>query len=291
MGCVLQVGAKRVPGRLLNESAGGFSVLVGGPLDLGVDQTAELHSDSGWFEVQVAHVMEASPPEGGDAKSSEEEPGPWFRLGLRRLREIPPDEPSISVFAEDRCVGLRPSCPLGSLFMAPGLLLVAAMIALPLGMAAMIWHAGQSVPANDSGRVGFELNPSGFSESESVFPSRGDEMPQVPAAKGKEMRREPLDRLPRNVALIPPEVARHLHLTKDQQEQILRLENATAEALHKLSPDSSLQIDEWRRIVERRAELLDQARRQVLKLLTEEQRAQWKTLFAEPPQIGQAPAQ
>ena len=84
MGCVLQVGAKRVPGRLLNESAGGFSVLVGGPLDLGVDQTAELHSDSGWFEVQVAHVMEASPPEGGDAKSSEEEPGPWFRLGLRR---------------------------------------------------------------------------------------------------------------------------------------------------------------------------------------------------------------
>ena len=67
MECVLQIGATRVPGRLLNESAGGFSVLVDGPLSLGVDQTAELHNDSGWFEVRVVHVMEVSPPEGGAA--------------------------------------------------------------------------------------------------------------------------------------------------------------------------------------------------------------------------------
>jgi hypothetical protein len=87
----------------------------------------------------------------------------------------------------------------------------------------------------------------------------------------------------KNVALIAPEAARHLHLTKDQQEKIRRLENATAEAIHLLNPDPKLHVQDWRNIVERRAAVLDHARTEVLKLLTDQQRAQLDGVFAEPP--------
>ncbi len=290
-GCVLQVGDTRLPGRLVDESAGGFSVLVQRPLGLVLDvgQTAELGSDSGWFKVRLMHVAEAEPPEGGDAKSSEEEPSSWCRLGLLRVRDIPPDEPMVSVFVRDRCCGLQQWFPSHSLLTASSLLLVLAMIAVPLGLVAINWQAERSVPANNSGGTGFAANRSGFGSSEFVFPGGGEAL-QGPRAKGKERLGQSRDRLPGNAALIPPEVARHLHLTKDQQEQIRHLENAMAEAIRKLRLDSGLQGDTWRHNVERRDELLDQSRRQARKLLTEEQCAQWETLFAEPPQTEQAPA-
>ena len=289
-GCVLQVGDNSLPARLLDESAGGFSVLVESPLGLALDvgQTAELGNDSGWFRVRVMHVMEVEPPE-GDAKNFEGEPRSWFRLGLLREREIPPDEPSVSVFVRNRSVGLQQWFPSHGLFGVSGLLLALAMIAVPLGLVAMSWQAEPSVPANNSGGTGFAADWPGFDRRKFVFPSGGEAL-QGPRAKGKERLGQPPNRLPGGAVLILPEVARHLRLTKDQQEKLRHLENATAEAMQKLRLNSSLQNDAWQHNMKRREELLDQARRQARELLTEEQRAQWETLFAEPPPTEQAPA-
>ncbi len=280
---VLRVGANTLPCRLLDESAGGFSVLLDGPVDLGADQIAELHSDAGSFEVRVIHATDAAPLKDGDTNDSQEESASRFRVGLLRLREIPPDEPSLAVFARNRRLESQPSCAADRLHQASSLLLLLAMVALPLGLVAMIWYAGRSVAANTSDDAEFAPSPSGFGMREFVVPSGADEALQGPTAKGRETLRESADRLWKNVALIPPEAARHLHLTEDQQEKIHRLENVTAEAIHLLNPDPKSHVQDWRNIVERRAAVLDHARTEVLKLLTDQQRAQLDGVFAEPP--------
>lgn len=82
------------PVTVLDESSGGFGVLVEGPIPLKPDDSAWLRHRSGWSEVRVVHV--------GPEKSSEDESPegrkaspPRTRLGLKRLREleVPDDLP------------------------------------------------------------------------------------------------------------------------------------------------------------------------------------------------------
>ena len=98
---------------LLNESLGGFSVLVSGPPKIGANEKAQLSSYRGSFDVRIVHAREIVPatPVGDAANvqaawAEEEDPGtvttadidgfpgpgggPWFRLGIRCLREIAP---------------------------------------------------------------------------------------------------------------------------------------------------------------------------------------------------------
>jgi hypothetical protein len=82
--CQLKVGSQFLPVTLQDESAGGFSVLVDRPLHLKINETAELQTSAGRFEVSVVHVTHVPPPEGLPPAELGRR-GPWFRLGLLRL--------------------------------------------------------------------------------------------------------------------------------------------------------------------------------------------------------------
>ena len=268
-GCMLQVGAERLPARLLDESAGGFSVLVERPagLVLDVGQTVQLQSDSGWFEVRVVRVVEAEPPDGNDAQHSEDGPGSWFRLGLLRLHEIPPDQPSVSVFVSNRYFGLQSWYPSGSLLTATGLLLVLAMLAIPLGLVAMVWHDGQPMPGTTLAAL--KARRTGGASARTIR----DPQRRAGPARGKETAWQSPhliagDRGPDCAGELPALPAP----TRDQQQQLRHLQNATAEALRKLSLDW-VAHSKWRQNVERRTELVRPVRGEARKLLTEEQRA------------------
>ena len=84
--CTLRVGEDELPVGLLDESAGGFSVLVDRPPGLSVGQTAQLRTDSGWFEVRVANIREVVAPEGENGVRPKG-PNSCFRVGLLRLGE------------------------------------------------------------------------------------------------------------------------------------------------------------------------------------------------------------
>ena len=107
--CELKIGSGLVPAVLVDESAGGFSVALDRPPGLDAGQTAELHTDAGWFAVRVAHVKPIVASEGDDPVATEE-PSQWFRLGLVRMEEIrAPLPPRVSRFAGNLLNKLWPS--------------------------------------------------------------------------------------------------------------------------------------------------------------------------------------
>ena len=85
-----------------------------------------------------------------------------------------------------------------------------------------------------------------------------------------------IGRLPGANPFASEEVAQALGLSGSQQEEIERIIDLSSEAVRQIQqrwPDQTRQEqDEKRRI------LLDEARRRVLGLLTEEQRARWQAL-------------
>lgn len=98
--CVLHVGGERYPGRLLDESAGGFAVLLDKQPAVEVAQTALLQTDSGCFQVRVMYMAEALPPLGSRLPESDA-PTQWYRLGLGRMGDaLPEQEPMASKYAE-----------------------------------------------------------------------------------------------------------------------------------------------------------------------------------------------
>jgi hypothetical protein len=59
--CELRVNSQILPAMLLNESHSGFGVLVGKLPSISRNQRAQLHTDCGWFDCRIVHVMEVVP--------------------------------------------------------------------------------------------------------------------------------------------------------------------------------------------------------------------------------------
>jgi hypothetical protein len=124
--CELRLRSAVVPGVLLNESLEGFAVLVGGRPNISANQTAQLRNHRGWYDVRIIYATEVVPAKSaGDTTSAEQAwgeddgpatitaadiaafpggaQGPWYRLGIRRLREIaPPTQPVAAPPVESR---------------------------------------------------------------------------------------------------------------------------------------------------------------------------------------------
>ena len=81
----LQVGRRRTPIRLFNESAGGFAALVEGNPGIKVDDVLELITSLGRFEARVAYVSQVM-----QASSGRKQGEPLLRIGLERLRDLSP---------------------------------------------------------------------------------------------------------------------------------------------------------------------------------------------------------
>jgi hypothetical protein len=81
----------RWPVRLLDQSAGGFAVLIDSSTPVGRGDVIQLQTDAFCSEVRVVYTIEIELADGtGNASAS----APRFRLGLMRLGDlaIPPDE-------------------------------------------------------------------------------------------------------------------------------------------------------------------------------------------------------
>jgi hypothetical protein len=305
--CELKVGLQVTPAKLVDESAGGFSVLACLPTVVTVNQTLQIHTNGGWFNVRVIHVQEVLLREEPDVETAEQ--GPWFRLGLRRLGEVAmPDPAALSQPTGHLRFGLGLWRVPNGLPVMLGLLLAVVAIALPLGLMSIGWNAGlskamgllkwgdslaepvepseslPSAPQPDSTRQPTEASPS-FSgsndsgRSRSAFngsaarPSSGRSQPSGASFASAQELKDFLHRLPGAAALALPEVVQQLQLTADQQEQVRQLVEATSQAMRSLGESQQRQ-----QVSQQRTQLLDQARREAIAILTTPQRAKWEKL-------------
>jgi hypothetical protein len=77
--CELKIGANVISAVLVNESQGGFGVLVSSLEGVKIGKKVQLRIDAGWFTVRVVYINKAAPPQKTDVKCDV-----WFRLGLKK---------------------------------------------------------------------------------------------------------------------------------------------------------------------------------------------------------------
>lgn len=83
----LKVGWRKVPARVLNESAEGFAVVALRHPRVEAGDVVQLRTPSGWSEARVVYVKrDASAADGGTPGNRPKGP---VRLGLKRLGDLP----------------------------------------------------------------------------------------------------------------------------------------------------------------------------------------------------------
>ena len=141
--CELKVGPIVMPASLVDESSGGYAVVVDRPTGLDVNQTAELRTDAGWYAVRVVHITKVQPRQYEGVSLTR--PGPWYRLGLRRLGEAaPPDRHTVSLVAGSVRYRLGQWCPSGGVWIAASVLFAIIVVAVPIGLMGMRYGSGPS---------------------------------------------------------------------------------------------------------------------------------------------------
>jgi hypothetical protein len=292
----LRAGDKRLSARVLDESAGGFAVVVAGKPGLNVGEVAQLRTEAGWFEVRVSNVTvtavgpigppaaDEPQPAGADGQASDRTVA--HRLGLCRLRERDPPE-------EERR-GRRPgwwrSClawtfaqvlPAHHSMLAVGAVVAVLAVGVPLLTVGLLSYGDdpsvQRMTQWSDGVLSAVVGKSGPHEPADAATSETGR-----AAGTGESGVSPQDALRRTARRLPgvapftlPEAARFLGLTAPQQEQIRQIDEDATRRLQSLDR-------QWRgsrhELTERRTSLLDDARRQALEALTGEQRTRWQEL-------------
>jgi hypothetical protein len=162
----LHVGGNDFPARLLDESAGGFGVLIDRRPDVNVGQTAQLRTDSSSFEVRVVYLSEVPASEGENGPNPEE-PRACFRVGLVRLGEqLSVDERPTSLIAgslhlaKSLQFSFLGECLAGGRPTVPGVLLALMILLIPLGLGSLFWQSRKSSSertAAPSGNAELEL--------------------------------------------------------------------------------------------------------------------------------------
>lgn len=286
--CELQIGSCAVPAKLLDESVGGFSVLVHHPPELTSNPTVRLRKDGNWINVHVVRIQEiaqeikhdgesnteapvATEPQAGDAES-----GPCFRLGLRRLGDTElPNQTGFSLLAGTLYFQLSQWKSLGTIQMIVcGALLAVIIVAIPFGM---ITFGRRIRISKTEGRLKPNIQITNTPSSADADPNHSAFIQDhVFATPSGHTSHSSLLHLPGAAPFALPEVIDRLQLTADQQKQIKQLIEAATKALRKLG--RQLQGSQRQLISRRRAELLDLYYQKALDLLTEQQRAEWNIL-------------
>jgi hypothetical protein len=304
--CELKSQTDLLSAWLLDQSAGGFAVLVERLAGVEVEQIAHLHTDAGWFIVRVVHIAEVNPPEDDEMPADRE--APWFRLGLLRMGEVAATaEPTTSLWADTLRCNFSQWCPGSGTLVILGVLLAIIVAALPVGFIAGYFRAGQPAahdwitgsPASQSNRdkpspnlapprddaspfssdTSDSSGGNSSSDSRSTFSSdRGQVRESSPSASLGRKWYETVHRLSGASPFAVPEVVQELQLTANQQKQIRQVIEAASQAIRGLDQQPGGQ--QRQEISQQRAKLFDQARGEALNILTAEQRAQWEKLTA-----------
>jgi hypothetical protein len=77
--CELKVGSHVLPALLVNESHGGFAVMVESADGLKTGRKVQLRTTAGWVSVRIVYLNKVASP-----KSTDRQCDSWFRLGLRK---------------------------------------------------------------------------------------------------------------------------------------------------------------------------------------------------------------
>jgi len=232
----MEVGRCCTRVKLLEESAGGFTVLVEDSVEIGINQTAVLRTASGHFEVRIAHI--SSP---GAAETEDQTAPAAVRVGLERLREL--DWETRQGGFRQWLAGIRRpfhsgEAPLGR-FILPGI----AVVVFAAGVAWVLSRPGNPLSDWVTGRVAqipaFNL-PWSTSEADQAVSgaSSGKARKAVCGAAEKAPREraggptpeDPLAEVREAVANAPgpevfllPTVIRYLELSPAQQQQMAEI--------------------------------------------------------------------
>lgn len=77
--CELKTASNVLPALLVNESQGGFAVLIDGLDGIKIGKKVELHTDMGWFTVRVIYASKVASPNNVAPKGDA-----WYRLGIKK---------------------------------------------------------------------------------------------------------------------------------------------------------------------------------------------------------------
>jgi hypothetical protein len=78
--CKVKVGIKVLSALLVNESHGGFAILIDHLDSLTVGKKIELHTDMGGFLVRIVYIKTIARPKDATAKCDS-----WFQLGMKKI--------------------------------------------------------------------------------------------------------------------------------------------------------------------------------------------------------------
>jgi hypothetical protein len=277
--CQLLVDGVTIDGKLQDESVGGFAVLMPHTVQVALHQTIQLHTDCGWFHVRIVYIREILPPKGVDMDA--EGANPWIRLGLCRLSEaIVAEKPKVSWWlpVASYLNLLKLHLPAGT-FLVAGIILVFVVAVIPVSLMYMTKDAeplhggwlkpiralavskktGSSVqtPKSDPSKVETTSASASKTESGSDSSSQPNSLLHLPGA----------------MPFVVPEVVSKLDLSEEQQEQVRQLVKLTTSEMQKLEQKAdSLDREQLQR---QREHLLNQIRRKVLGLLTDDQLNAW----------------
>ena len=78
--CELKVGARVLSALLVNESHGGFAVMIDRLNWLEVGKKVEVHTDMGWFMARIIYINKVARPKAAASKCDS-----WFQLGMKKI--------------------------------------------------------------------------------------------------------------------------------------------------------------------------------------------------------------
>ncbi|MHB1034958.1 MAG: hypothetical protein ACYC35_19040 [Pirellulales bacterium] len=271
------VGSLVAPAQLVDESAGGFSVLISQRLELAVGQTLVVEIDGARVEARIAHVARA---------------GEGLRLGLKRLDDLVPGEAGLEpggFLARFRF--LRRLVRLGDGLFTLEIVLLTVVLLLAVVGAGLFWNRLKPL-AVWMPRARQEVKPDAASEpsvSATLPPATSSAQPgspvgsaaptsrfNVPSLDARAELSRWIERMPGPEVLMLPEVVKVLKLTKEQERKIRKIADDTQAVLKSLPAESAgLSRKKRSQVV---AQFLRDSRQSALSVLTDEQKARWKTL-------------
>jgi hypothetical protein len=77
--CGVRIGNEILPGSLIDESDGGFALVVDAASHLKVGQKIELNTYQGWCKVRIVHVKQVAPPKDAAIQANS-----CLRLGIKK---------------------------------------------------------------------------------------------------------------------------------------------------------------------------------------------------------------
>ncbi len=299
----LKVGAVWIPVQLLDESAGGFAVLVDSLPHIKVDDAAQFRTEAGWFDVRVANVTQLEPAETADKEGSQgsaetEQPTPVFRLGLDRLGElVVPEEDEGPRAGRTFHFHLARFFPSDAPMLMLGAVVVLLLVILPIATLTLPSYRGSlgvkrvsrwldrtlggfrsdGATRRQRQAAGRSAQPKWTASSQRTQPNRSHTAaPDRPTADNTQQLRNLARRMQGATVFSLPEVIRKLELSDSQQARIREIVDISSQAIQQF--DARRQDSSRQQRSRTRTMILRAARREVLDMLTEEQRVRWQKL-------------